>query len=100
MASRRKAREYALQALYTADIAENAPQSALNDLWSGLLDGEGMDPLRPPESQEVEFAQRLVSTPGEHDGLFWPTAAGEEPSPLAWVAMLGLAMGIWRRRRR
>ncbi|HRY25896.1 MAG TPA: DUF2950 family protein [Geminicoccaceae bacterium] len=33
-----------------------------------------------------EFAQRLVSTPGEHDGLFWPTAAGEEPSPLAPLA--------------
>lgn len=33
-----------------------------------------------------EFAQRLISTPGEHDGLFWPTAAGEEPSPLAPLA--------------
>ncbi len=33
-----------------------------------------------------EFAQRLISTAGEHDGLFWPTAAGEEPSPLAPLA--------------
>ncbi len=33
-----------------------------------------------------EFAQHLISTPGEHDGLFWPTAAGEEPSPLAPLA--------------
>lgn len=33
-----------------------------------------------------EFAQRLISTPGEHDGLFWPTAAGDEPSPLAPLA--------------
>ena len=33
-----------------------------------------------------EFAQRLISTPGEHDGLFWPSAAGEEPSPLAPLA--------------
>lgn len=33
-----------------------------------------------------EFAQRLNSTPGEHDGLFWPSAAGEEPSPLAPLA--------------
>lgn len=33
-----------------------------------------------------EFAQRLISTPGEHDGLFWPAGPGEEPSPLAPLA--------------
>ena len=60
MASRRRAREYALQVLYTADIAGSGGQAALNELWSGLLDGEGMDPIKAPESEEVEFAQRLV----------------------------------------
>jgi hypothetical protein len=30
-----------------------------------------------------EYAQRLVSTAGKHDGLFWPAAAGELESPLA-----------------
>ena len=29
----------------------------------------------------LEYAKRLVSTPGKHDGLYWPTAAGEPPSP-------------------
>jgi hypothetical protein len=29
-----------------------------------------------------EYAQRLVSTPGRHDGLYWPAAAGEPESPL------------------
>lgn len=29
----------------------------------------------------LEYARRLVSTPGKHDGLYWPTAAGEPPSP-------------------
>jgi hypothetical protein len=33
-----------------------------------------------------EFAQRLISTKGERDGLFWPTVVGEEPSPLAPLA--------------
>jgi hypothetical protein len=29
-----------------------------------------------------EFAQRIASTPGKQDGLYWPTAAGGEQSPL------------------
>lgn len=30
-----------------------------------------------------EYAQRFLSTPGKHDGLYWPPAAGEPESPLA-----------------
>ena len=60
MASRRRAREYALQALYTADLQERSVQGALNALWEGLLDGEGLEDLKPPESEEIEFAQRLA----------------------------------------
>ena len=59
MASRRRAREFALQALFQADIREVTVTAALTDLWGGLMDGEGMDEGRPPESEEVEFAQRL-----------------------------------------
>jgi hypothetical protein len=29
-----------------------------------------------------EYAQRLVSTQGKHDGLYWPTSEGQEGSPL------------------
>lgn len=29
----------------------------------------------------LEYAARLVSSPGKHDGLYWPSAAGEPPSP-------------------
>jgi hypothetical protein len=29
------------------------------------------------------YAQRLVSTPGNYDGLYWPSAAGTPESPLA-----------------
>ncbi len=29
----------------------------------------------------LEYARRFVSSPGQHDGLYWPTADGEPPSP-------------------
>ena len=29
----------------------------------------------------LEYARRFVSSPGRHDGLYWPTADGEPPSP-------------------
>lgn len=61
MASRRRARGFALQALYHADITEVSVARALQDLWAGLLDGEGFDDGRPQESEEVEFAQRLAT---------------------------------------
>jgi len=30
----------------------------------------------------LDYAQRFESTPGRHDGLYWPTAPGEPESPL------------------
>jgi hypothetical protein len=30
----------------------------------------------------LEYAQRIVSTPGQRDGLYWPSAEGEPPSPM------------------
>jgi hypothetical protein len=32
--------------------------------------------------QGLTYAQKLISSPGKKDGLYWPTAAGEEPSPI------------------
>ncbi len=60
MASRRRAREYALQALFQADLTGQPVTAALNALWAGLLDDDGVGEARAPESEEVEFAQRLV----------------------------------------
>lgn len=31
--------------------------------------------------QVIEYAQRIGSSPGTHDGLYWPAAAGQETSP-------------------
>ena len=33
------------------------------------------------------YAQRLVSRPGQRDGLYWPAAQGETPSPLGPLAI-------------
>lgn len=60
MASRRQAREYALQALYEADLREVPAVPCLADLWATLMDGETADGGRPAEAEEVEFAERLV----------------------------------------
>ncbi len=61
MGSRRRAREYALQALYQSDLSEVAVLSALNHLWSTQVEEDGMEGARPAESEEIEFAQRLVT---------------------------------------
>jgi hypothetical protein len=39
------------------------------------------------------YAQRIVSSPGKKDGLYWPTADGEEPSPLGDLAAQASAEG-------
>jgi len=64
MASRRLAREFALQALYQADIAECAVREALTALWAGQLEG-ALDG-RSADSEEVEFAQRLAGGVEDH----------------------------------
>jgi DUF2950 family protein len=39
------------------------------------------------------YAQRLVSTPGTKNGLYWPTSAGEAPSPLGEAVALASIAG-------
>jgi len=39
------------------------------------------------------YAQRLVSSPGKKDGLYWPTAEGDEPSPFGDLVAQASAEG-------
>jgi hypothetical protein len=39
------------------------------------------------------YAQRVVSQPGKKDGLYWPTASGEEDSPLGELMAAANAQG-------
>lgn len=61
MGSRRRARQFAVQALFQADFHGLGAGASLEHLWSGLMDAEGLDAEEaPPDSQEIEFATRLV----------------------------------------
>jgi len=61
MASRRRAREFALQALYTADVSDRSLLQALKGLWDGQVEGEGFDGSRPAEAEEIQYAERICS---------------------------------------
>lgn len=36
----------------------------------------------PQDAKLAQYAQKLPSSPGKHDGLYWPTKEGEPSSPL------------------
>jgi hypothetical protein len=38
--------------------------------------------LDPMKTGWPQYARRLLSSPGKKDGLYWPTTAGQPPSPL------------------
>jgi hypothetical protein len=40
-----------------------------------------------------EYAQRIRSTPGKRDGLYWPTRPGEPPSPFGGLAVRAQSEG-------
>lgn len=40
-----------------------------------------------------EYAAKFASTPGKKDGLYWPTAAGEPPSPLGTLVARAAGQG-------
>ena len=43
--------------------------------------------------QNHQFAQKFVSDQGQHNGLYWPVAAGEPTSPLGHLADVAKALG-------
>ena len=49
--------------------------------------------LDPEKAGPHVYAQRIVSSSGKKDGLYWPTAEGEEPSPLGDLAAKASAEG-------
>jgi len=44
----------------------------------------------------LEYAQQFASTPGKHDGLYWPTQPAEPPSPLGALVVRARAEGYRR----
>ena len=44
-------------------------------------------------SQNHQFAQKIVSDEGQHDGLYWPAPEGQKASPLGPLADVAKALG-------
>ncbi len=64
--ARRRAREFALKALYQVDVSGGTCGSALSGLWLGQLDGKDED--RAADGAEIEFAERIASGVDEKQG--------------------------------
>jgi hypothetical protein len=53
----------------------------------------------PDGEQLPKYAQRMVSTPGKRDGLYWPTAAGSKESPLGPLVAKAKEEGYMQQRK-
>jgi len=47
-------------------------------------------------SQAHQYAQKFLSTEGQHDGLYWPAAEGQRQSPLGPLGDVAQALGYSR----
>lgn len=56
------------------------------------FDGDDRD-----HDQVSEYAQKLLSSPGKQDGLYWETIADDEPSPLGPLIALARKEGYTRK---
>jgi hypothetical protein len=52
--------------------------------------------LKRQQSGTAEYAQRILSSPGKKDGLYWPTAAGEPTSPFGPLVAAARTAGYRR----
>ncbi len=69
---------------------ERAVMQVMLAIYDAQRDYARMDPNR---DGVTEYAARFESSPGKRDGLFWPVAAGEAPSPLGPAVAAARAAG-------
>ncbi len=98
-AGRRRAREFALQALYAADVAGAGGPGALSGLWSAQLDELG-EPLEEPVGpEEIEFTTELVrGVMDDRDAIDARIEAASEHWRLARMPVVDrniLRLGTW-----
>jgi len=51
------------------------------DTLQALVDAQREYASQPRDGGEKQYAQKIMSDPGKHNGLYWPTAQGQPPSP-------------------
>ncbi len=69
------------QEMLTRRIGRN--ELAVIESMGALVEAQNEYAALNPEGEHAKvFAQRILSTPGQRDGLYWVTASGEPQSPL------------------
>jgi len=68
------------------------------EVCEAIADAQREYALRDPQGHGVhEYAQQFASDPGKRNGLYWPTAQGEDASPLGALAAQAAAEGYTRK---
>jgi hypothetical protein len=67
---------------------------AVMQVLQAFVDAQREYYLRNPQrDKSLQYAQRIASSPGKRDGLYFPTKAGEKPSPLGPLVDSARAVG-------
>jgi hypothetical protein len=68
------------------------------EVCKAIADAQHEYALRDPDGDGVhEYAQKFPSDPGKRNGLYWPAAEGEKPSPLGEFAAAASEEGYKRK---
>jgi hypothetical protein len=87
-----------LDEILSRRIGEN--ELSTIQVCKALGDAEHEYALRDPDGNGVhEYARKIISDPGKKNGLYWPTAENEEPSPLGELVAAATAEGYRRSER-
>ena len=85
-----------LDEILSRRIGEN--ELSTIQVCKALGDAEQEYALRNPSRDGTNsYARKILSEPDKRDGLYWPTAEGEEPSPLGDLAARATAEGYRKR---
>jgi len=69
---------------------ELSTMKAMLAYWDAQQDYADMNKSK---SGQAVYAQRIVSSPGKKDGLYWPTSGNEPPSPLGEAVAAATQLG-------
>lgn len=69
---------------------ELSTMKAMLAYWDAQQDYADMNKSK---SGQAVYAQRIISSPGKKDGLYWPTSGNEPPSPLGEAVAAATQLG-------
>ena len=89
--------ETGLEEILNRRVGQN--ELAVIEVCKAIADAQREYALKDPDGNGVrEYARKFISDQGKRNGLYWPTAEGEEPSPLGEFAAGASAEGYSRRK--